>query len=158
MGEGGAYLWKAGNEVSGMVSLVDTINLTNVIFVSNLVSPVMQYVYPEVWRLWKSGQPIEFAALGSQGRYIVVMNDGSVHAFRERELLRLNPSTGQPVGIRSASFGYGGSFVIVENDGTTRSFGLASNVREALLHNNVKVKLFHLCLFHILSIRYRLFN
>lgn len=94
--------------------------------------------YPEVWRIFKSNEKINWVAFGPQGYYIVD-TDSHIHASRAGTILR-NYQHGTVVPLRCGSFGYGGAWVVVENDGVIRSSGLSKQVLEMLTVGNVRVR------------------
>ena len=112
-------------------AFVDTYN-------NGKVSSGAELAYPEVWRIWKSAEPMNWVAFGPNGYYIVdtVKN---IYASRSNDILRTKNESGKYVPLRCASFGYDRSWVVVEDDGVIRSHGLASNIRRAMLQGNVRV-------------------
>ncbi|KAG8946538.1 hypothetical protein FRC04_011596 [Tulasnella sp. 424] len=117
MGEGGAFFWKKG--------------------LSYLVSTATEMAYPEVWKIWKRDEPINWVVFGPEGYYIVDTPQ-RIYASRQDEVLRVYSQSKKQVPIRCASFGWGGSWVIIEDDGTVRSHRLKPNVRKAMLQGSVR--------------------
>ncbi|GJE99458.1 hypothetical protein PsYK624_157220 [Phanerochaete sordida] len=93
--------------------------------------------YPEVWRIWASGEKINWVAFGPQGYYIVDTKD-KLYASRSEDLLR-RTKDGNYRTIRCASFGYGGGWVVVEENGMVRSWNLSNSVLRKLEVGNVRV-------------------
>ncbi|KAG8895907.1 hypothetical protein FRC00_006748, partial [Tulasnella sp. 408] len=117
MGEGGAFFWKKGTKY--------------------LVSSATEMAYPEVWKIWKRDEAINWVVFGPDGYYIVD-TPARIYASRQEEVLRVYAASKKQVPIRCASFGWGGSWVIIEDDGTVRSHRLKPNVRKALLQGSVR--------------------
>ncbi|KAG9050533.1 hypothetical protein FS837_004717 [Tulasnella sp. UAMH 9824] len=117
MGEGGAFHWKMGR--------------------GSVISPDTEFAYPEVWKIFKSGEHIKWVAFGPDGRY-VVQTTKQTYSSQQRLLIRTFGG-GDQVPTLCASFGYGGSWVIVEgDDGTVRTHGVSRAIRDAILRKNVR--------------------
>ncbi|KAG9040333.1 hypothetical protein FS837_000774 [Tulasnella sp. UAMH 9824] len=106
LGEGEAFFWKKGTQYS--------------------VSSEAELAYPEVWKIWKSDEAINWVTFGPEGYYIVD-TPKRIYASRQNVMVRTYTNSGNQVSIRCAAFGWGGSWVIVEDDGVVRSHGLESN-------------------------------
>lgn len=117
MGEGGAFFWKKGTKY--------------------LVSSATEMAYPEVWKIWKRDEAINWVVFGPEGYYIVDTPQ-RIYTSRQEEILRVYSQSKKQVPIRCASFGHGGCWVIIEDDGTVRSHRLKPNVRKALLQGSVR--------------------
>ncbi|KAG8946535.1 hypothetical protein FRC04_011593 [Tulasnella sp. 424] len=117
VGEGGAFFWKKGT--------------------SYLISTATEMAYPEVWKIWKSDEPINWVAFGPEGYYIVDTPQ-RIYASRRDQIIRTYKESMKQVSIRCASFGWGGSWVIIEDDGTVRSHRLKPNVRKAMCQGSAK--------------------
>ena len=102
------------------------------------MSIATQVTYPEVWRIWKSDEIINWVAFGPQGYYIVDI-DRSPYASRSNDILRNYQSNDELVPLRCASFGFGGAWVVVEDDGIVRSHGLSSQVLKKISARNIRV-------------------
>lgn len=113
--------------------------------------------YPEVWKIWKSDEPINWVAFGPGGAYIVDTSK-NIYAYRAGDILRKYKESGKYVPLRCASFGYGGSWVVVEDDGVIRSHGLSANVRRAMLQAPVRVSSYLVFTFSELNARIRTSN
>ncbi|GJE99468.1 hypothetical protein PsYK624_157320 [Phanerochaete sordida] len=116
-GENGACFWRQGD--------------------STWLSDGTKMAYPEVWRIWNTGEKINWVAFGSQGYYIIDTKD-SLYASRKETILRRYKESGKYVPLRCASFGYGGAWVVVENDGDIRSWGLSESVLAKLKVGSVR--------------------
>jgi hypothetical protein len=101
------------------------------------VSPKTRAAYPEVWRIWKSNEEIQWVAFGQQGYYIVSTTT-SLYASRSDVVLR-NYKNGYRIPLRCASFGYAGSWVVVEENGVIRSHGLSDTVMKLIIAGDVRV-------------------
>ncbi|KAG8854121.1 hypothetical protein FRB96_007827 [Tulasnella sp. 330] len=116
IGEGGAWFWKSGSATT--------------------LSGATRASYPDVWKISKSGEHINWVSFGPNGYYIVSCKR-RVYASRAATLLRIQ-SDGYEVPLRTASFGYGGAWVIIEQNGTVRSHALALETRNRLREKPVR--------------------
>jgi hypothetical protein len=101
------------------------------------VSPATKMAYPEVWRIYKSDEEINWVAFGPHGYYIID-TESRIYASRSDTILR-NYKDGKQVPLRCGSFGYGGAWVVVEDDGVIRSSGLSQDVLKMIKVGNVRV-------------------
>ncbi|VDC06376.1 unnamed protein product [Peniophora sp. CBMAI 1063] len=92
--------------------------------------------YPEVWRVWRSQERIQWVSFGPQGYYII-STEANIYASRSRDLLRTY-SDGHRIPLRCGSFGYGGSWVVVEDGGLIRSHGLSDTVLRIVTAGDVR--------------------
>lgn len=104
----------------------------------NPVSSATEITYPEVWRIWKSDERINWVAFGPQG-YYVIDTEEHIYSSRKSTILRAFKGSGNRVPLRCASFGYGCSWVVIEDDGVIRSHALAKQVLQAVKKKNVRV-------------------
>ncbi|KAG9024454.1 hypothetical protein FRB95_011467 [Tulasnella sp. JGI-2019a] len=117
LGEGGAWFWKSGSAYT--------------------LSGATRASYPDVWKISKSGEHINWVSFGPNGYYIVCCKT-RMYASRAGTLLRLNPLDRNEIPLRTASFGYGGAWVIVEQNGSVRSHALALETRNRLREKPVR--------------------
>ncbi|KAG8986772.1 hypothetical protein FRB90_003796, partial [Tulasnella sp. 427] len=105
----------------------------------SIISPETEFAYPEVWKIYKSGEHIKWVSFGPDGRY-VVQTIKQVYAWQQSTLIR-NYGGDPPLQVPTlcASFGYGGSWVVVEgDDGTVRTHGVSRAIRDAIMKKNVR--------------------
>jgi hypothetical protein len=91
--------------------------------------------YPQVSKIFKSDEVINWVAFGPDGDYVV----DTKHLYSNCNLTREYQGSENSVPLRSASFGYGGAWVVVEDDGEIRSRGLSAKIKAALAKKPVKV-------------------
>lgn len=147
-GENRACFWSQGGSTWGMSFLsLPPINYikpfyfckSNVLNIpSTSVSSGTEIAYPEVWRIWKSEEQINWVAFGPQGYYIID-TEKRIYSSRKSTILRTYKDSNNQVPLRCASFGYGGSWVVVEDDGVIRSHGLGKQVLQAVKKKSVRV-------------------
>ena len=101
------------------------------------VSSACAVDYPEVSRIFHSGEQINWIAFGSAGEYVV---DTKTKLYAsDHPITRKYEGGGGKVPLRCASFGCEGAWVCVEDDGEVRSRGLSANVQSALKKKAVRV-------------------